>query len=150
MNAQIEHEGFPAAFELVIHESAESIFKAGDDDFRAEVIASGDATAEEFDNSEICWGGAEGVGEAECTEEQALEAVKALGFWGWTNTNTNIIHVWPGSATKKDLLALVAHEIGHNMPGKCEDHWQEEVRADGYAFAAVQAFAMVNRINKGR
>lgn len=121
------------------HGDCESIFNEFwnfEKDLTFEELLQCKAGGEDHSGEEVCEG----------TLAEVFEATKELGFWAFSNTITNEIHVWnSGGLLFRELLALIAHEFGHLVENHLQrgaeetDEAFEERKADGYAWAAVWA-----------
>lgn len=77
------------------------------------------------------------------------KGVEANGIWGFVEDNT--IHMWADldRITFENLLFFIGHEIGHTVPDSKlpdEDPLKDEQRADGYGFAAKEAYRLALRV----
>lgn len=69
-----------------------------------------------------------------------LAGITEAGFWAFADVPNRIVHVWSGpGCSKADMVALLAHEVGHCVGVKDEDEEKEEARAHTYGFAAMMA-----------
>lgn len=87
--------------------------------------------------------------EVEFTLDEFVVALEGNPMWGFVDTLASppVIHAWasPG-ASLEELVALMAHEIGHVTGEALEDDEAEERRADEFAAVAVQALGLAQQL----
>lgn len=85
------------------------------------------------------------------SDSEVLESIKKIGIWGWVEDKTNTIHLWcdTGRIKMEDMVFFLGHEIGHTIKEPDVPHTHdldEEHRADGYAWAAKEAYRIASLI----
>ncbi len=81
--------------------------------------------------------------EIELTYEQCIEGIKAQGCWGWVDTEKKVIHAWADESTDPAVVIhMLAHEVGHITGTPCEDHVEEELRAEQFGEVAAEAYRL--------
>lgn len=81
--------------------------------------------------------------EVEVPMEDVYEGMRALGCWGWVDTENNIIHAWAEKdADPAQIMHFLAHEIGHVTSSPDEDDFEEEMRAEQYGHVAKLAYKL--------
>ena len=138
------HEPFGAVIpeiQIKWHDSAQAIHTA----FMEGIIerALADPELEGITREDITEGGWELEDGSDVTDTAFLEAVVAVGYWGFSDDIDKIVHVWPGNLGSKGLAMLIGHEIGHLVGIKLEDDSDEEARADLYGLVAQRVVEMV-------
>ncbi|MDH0348121.1 hypothetical protein [Aeromonas dhakensis] len=82
--------------------------------------------------------------EVSVSQEQLLEGMRAMGCWGWVDTELNVIHAWMAPDADPGLVAhFLAHEIGHVTGHPDPDDFQEEMRAEQFGHVASQALRLL-------
>jgi hypothetical protein len=91
--------------------------------------------------------------ETEVTWKEMLDGMQSTGCWGFAATKQKEVHLWVDSTfNRRNLLALLAHEIGHivekeYLKVKAEGGYsKEEKRADLFAAAALLADEWLQQI----
>jgi hypothetical protein len=88
--------------------------------------------------------------EVKATLADAFEGIKAMDFWGFSNSITNDVHIWTSDSLKiDDLRILIGHEIGHlleELPLSDDPDIADEQRADNYGKCAVLTERFLQRI----
>jgi len=81
--------------------------------------------------------------EIEMSWDDFVAAVEDQGVWGFAHPDTRTINIWVGpAAASAEVLACIAHELGH-LAGKADDDgMQEELRAISYEEVAVEALRL--------
>lgn len=127
---------------LVVHDTVDDIF---------------DALKGGIPDSEGCEIGASSI-DSEGNEEDVSESelrgyVTEMGIYGFVEETDaqDIVHIWAdlGKVTFDHLLFLFGHEVGHSVPDPevpADDPLWEEDRADGYAFAAREAYRLATKV----
>ena len=85
--------------------------------------------------------------------EEVVEGIKKSGIYGLVDEKGRIIHVWfdKEKISFEGLVFFFGHEIGHTIKEldlpegydfdeETKEAYLEEMRADGYAFAAKEAY----------
>ena len=80
--------------------------------------------------------------------EDAINDILSNGkTWGWVE-NKKRIHFWKDkSATKKQIIRTLAHELGHTHRPFHRDTFKEEQKAEKYAEVAETAYDIMGEIN---
>lgn len=87
--------------------------------------------------------------EVSVTQEQVLEGMRAMGCWGWVDTEQNVIHAWMAPDADPELVAhFLAHEIGHVTAHPDPDDFQEEMRAEQFGYVASQALRLLREAGR--
>lgn len=87
--------------------------------------------------------------EVSVTQEQVLEGMRAMGCWGWVDTEQNVIHAWMAPDADPELVAhFLAHEIGHVTGHPDPDDFQEEMRAEQFGYVASQALRLLREAGR--
>lgn len=82
--------------------------------------------------------------EIEITQEQTLQAMRSMGFWGFVDTTTRTIHAWADPATPDNaIMEFLGHEIGHITGQPDASDWEEEMRADQYGSLVKMAHSLL-------
>ena len=78
-------------------------------------------------------------------EEKAIKL--KLGCWAFVYGED--VHIWFNSnVTRKELLGLIAHELGHNEEPQYSDYDKEEDKANRYQDVSKLAYDAMKRIIK--
>jgi hypothetical protein len=102
---------------------------------------------EDYDPAEFQGGFEDEHGEAhEMSFDEFVEATEEQDCWAWVDKHARIIHLWPGSATDKELLVLLGHELGHVTGMPLEGEMAEEERCDGYGLVAAKTVELVGHV----
>ena len=104
-----------------------------------------DCDASEVQEQEGVWEWADWDGERHT--ESAKEVISTIlaesKVWAWVE-NKSIVHLWKDKeATQKQILNVLAHEIGHTHRPYHKDSFKEEQKAEKYAEVASLAFDMM-------
>lgn len=84
--------------------------------------------------------------EVSISQEQVLEGMRAMGCWGWVDTELKVIHAWMAPDADPGLVAhFLAHEIGHVTGHPDPDDFQEEMRAEQFGYVASQALRLLQQ-----
>lgn len=76
--------------------------------------------------------------------EEALQAVDAMGCWGFCDSATNTIHAWAkADASQETVIHMLAHEIGHLTGLASPDPLTEEMRAEQFGRTAKLALSLM-------
>lgn len=87
--------------------------------------------------------------EVSVSQEQVLEGMRAMGCWGWVDTELKVIHAWMAPDADPGLVAhFLAHEIGHVTGHPDPDDLQEEMRAEQFGHVASQALRLLREAER--
>lgn len=87
--------------------------------------------------------------EVSVSQEQVLEGMRAMGCWGWVDTELKVIHAWMAPDADPGLVAhFLAHEIGHVTGHPDPDDFQEEMRAEQFGHVASQALRLLREAQR--
>jgi hypothetical protein len=130
--------------ELKVHDTVDELFDAFkacmfDQDYSDEEV---EIVGETRDHN-----GNEGV----ITEDGMRKEIETTGLWGFVVEGA--VHVWADlkKISFAQLLFFFGHEIGHTIPDSelsDEDPLRDEQRADGYAFAAIEAHRLATMLQE--
>ncbi|WCH25216.1 hypothetical protein [Aeromonas salmonicida] len=78
------------------------------------------------------------------SHEEMLAGMRAMGCWGWVDTEENVIHAWVDAEVDPCMVAhFLAHEIGHVTGTPDPDPFLEEMRAEQFGFVTSQALRLM-------
>jgi len=102
----------------------------------------------EVEKAEGFWEWADWDGEKHSMPmQEAITEIKENNTWGWLE-DKHIMHVWIGrEAEPKEIIELLAHELGHSHRPYHKDTFKEEQKAGKYAEVAGTAYEMMCEIN---
>ena len=107
-----------------------------------------DCDTSEVQKQEGVWEWADWDGEqhSQSTREAISTILKERKVWGWVEEKS-IVHLRKDEeATQKEILNVLAHEIGHTHRPYHKDSFKEEQKAEKYAEVATLAFDMMNSL----
>lgn len=81
------------------------------------------------------------------SNEEMLAGMRAMGCWGWVDTEENVIHAWVDAEVDPGMVAhFLAHEIGHVTGTPDPDPFLEEMRAEQFGFVTSQALRLMQEV----
>lgn len=95
--------------------------------------------------------------ESVVTELEMIDGIKETGLYGFVEEQDarDVVHIWADleKVSFSNLLFFFGHEAGHVVPEPelpIGDPLRDEQEADGYAFAAIEAYRLATIVWESR